>query len=182
MHLGHSCPPGLARCPRPPPFSTSSIRVRKGFKYSLERVDICCDRLTLRTRSRKRRGVLVRETMVTGRVANRRWRARLAGVIALVATALIVTPGIASARPYNPTNGQITAAQQAASAAAAQVGVVSGQLQQAQDAVSHAEGEANIALDRYQGKEQEYQVAQSAARVADAAAQQAQAALDAARV
>ena len=124
----------------------------------------------------------MRETMGTGRVANRRWRARLAGVIALVAAGLIVTPGIASARPYNPTNGQITAAQQAASAAAAQVGVVSGQLQQAQDAVSQAEGEANIALDHYQGKEQEYQTAQAAAQVADTAAQKAQSDLDAARV
>src|SRR5690348_7011138 len=120
--------------------------------------------------------------MGTGRVAKRRSGARLAGLVALAVAGLVATPGIAAARPYNPTDGQITAAQQAANTAAAQVGAVSGQLQQAEDAVSRAEGEANIALDKYQGKQQEYETAQAAAQAADAAAQQAQADLDAARV
>ncbi|MGZ4435401.1 MAG: C40 family peptidase [Trebonia sp.] len=124
----------------------------------------------------------MRKGMVAGRTANGRWGARLAGLVALVAAALLVTPGVASARPYNPTDGQISAAQQAASAAAAQVGAVSAQLATAQDAVDRAAGEANIALDHFQAKQQEYETAQAAAKVADDAAQKAQADLDAARV
>jgi cell wall-associated NlpC family hydrolase len=103
-------------------------------------------------------------------------------VVAIAAViGLIAAPGMASARPVNPSDGDISAAQQAADAAANQVGDISAQLAAAQAAVSRAQGEANIALDRFQGLQAQYETAQTAATAAQAAEQQAQQELAAAQ-
>ena len=116
-----------------------------------------------------------------GRGGRRRiWR--LPVVVLAVTAGVVVSAGIAQARPVNPSDGQITAAQQAADAAAAQVAQLQGQVAAAQAAVSKAQGEANIALDRYEGQQQQYQAAQTVAAAADAAEQRAQQQVDTARV
>jgi cell wall-associated NlpC family hydrolase len=103
-------------------------------------------------------------------------------VIALAVTAgVVVAAGTAQARPVNPSDGQIGAAQQAAAAAAAQVAQLQGQVAAAQAAVSKAQGEANIALDRYEGQQQQYQAAQAAEAAAEEAEQWAVQQLDTAR-
>ena len=115
-----------------------------------------------------------------GRGRRRRiWR--LPVVALAVIAGVVVAAGTAEARPVNPSDGQISAAQQAADSAAAQVGQLEGQVAAAQAAVSKAEGEANIALDRYEGQQAQYQAAQTAEAAADAAEQQAQRQLDTAR-
>ena len=49
------------------------------------------------------------ETATNG-ATSRRWTARSGAVVALTAAALLLAPGVASARPHNPTNGEISAA------------------------------------------------------------------------
>jgi cell wall-associated NlpC family hydrolase len=107
------------------------------------------------------------------RTASPRWLGRAVGVGVVAAVCIGTGAGVASAKPVNPSNGQITAAQQAADAAAAQVGQINAQLATAQAGVDRAEGEANIALDRYEAKQQEYADAQAKAKAADAAAAKA---------
>jgi cell wall-associated NlpC family hydrolase len=116
-----------------------------------------------------------------GTGASRRWAARVTGVALVALAGLGIAPGVAAASPTNPSDGQLSAAQQAVSAAAAQVGTLSAQLAAAQAQVDSANAAANIALDAYQGKEAEYETAQQAADAADAAAVQAQQQLDDAR-
>ena len=130
------------------------------------------------TRHRRRLG---------SRTAGRRWRAavRRPGRLLVVAVAVLLglglAPGVADARPVDPGDAAIGAAQGAADDAATRLGQISAQLAAAQAAVQRAEGKANIALDDYEGKKQDYDDAQAAAAVADDAAEQAQADLDAAR-
>jgi cell wall-associated NlpC family hydrolase len=119
--------------------------------------------------------------------AGRRWRKavpRPARLVVVAATALLslgLAPGVAAARPTDPGDGAISAAQHTADSAAARLGQISAALAAAQTAVQRAEGEANIALDTYEGKEQDFEDARAAAALADEKAGQAQAALDAAR-
>jgi cell wall-associated NlpC family hydrolase len=110
-----------------------------------------------------------------------RWAVRATTVAVAVLAGLGAVPGVASARPQNPSDGQLTAAQQAASDAAAQVGALDAQLATAQAQVDDAAAAANIALDTYQGEQADYEAAQAASTAADAAAAQAQAELDTAR-
>jgi peptidoglycan DL-endopeptidase RipA len=113
----------------------------------------------------------------TRRTASTRWLGRTVGVGVVAVVCIGAGTGLASAKPVNPSDGQITAAQSAADAAAAQVGQINAQLATAQAGVDRAQGEANIALDRYEAKEQEYTDAQAKAKAADDAAAKAAAEL-----
>jgi cell wall-associated NlpC family hydrolase len=116
------------------------------------------------------------------RSARRRWVGRAAGVAVVAAVAVGVAPGVADAQPYRPSNSDISAAQQAANDAAAQVGQITAQLATAQAAVDSANAHANLALDQYWKKQQAYDDAVKSAATAKAAADKAQVDLSAARV
>jgi multidrug efflux pump subunit AcrA (membrane-fusion protein) len=98
-----------------------------------------------------------------------------------VACGIVVAPVTASAQPYNPSDGQLYAAQQAADDSAAQVGRLLSQLGTAQSAVDAAHANAAAALGEYQGKLAGYQSAQAAADATRVAAGTAQQNLAAAR-
>ena len=115
------------------------------------------------------------------RTVSRSWLGRTVGVGVVAAVCIGAGAGVASAKPANPSDGQITAAQQAADAAEAQMGQINAQLATAQAGVERAQGEANIALDRYEAKQQQYDDAQVKAKAADAAAAKAAADLDVAK-
>src|SRR4051812_7067694 len=127
--------------------------------------------------------ISVRQRIQTnaGRRGALRWAGRVTGVAVVALVGVGVAPGVASARPHNPTDTEIQQAQAAEDAAAAQVGQLSAQLATAQAQVDAATAQANIALDAFQAKQAEYEQAQVAAQAADAAAQQAQADLADAR-
>src|SRR4051794_39311566 len=134
-------------------------------------------------RRRMKGSISVRQRIETnaGRRDALRWAGRVTGVAVAALVGVGIAPGVASARPHNPTDTQIQQAQAAAEAAAAQVGQLSAQLATAQAQVDAASAQANIALDAFQAKQAEYEQAQVAAQAADAAAQQAQADLADAR-
>src|SRR3954451_3745560 len=134
-------------------------------------------------RRRLKESISVRQPIETnaGRRGALRWAGRVTGVAVAALVGLGIAPGVASARPHNPTDTQIQQAQADQDAAAAQVGQLSAQLATAQAQVDAATARANIALDAFQAKQAEYEQAQADAEVADAAAQQAQADLDDAR-
>jgi cell wall-associated NlpC family hydrolase len=117
----------------------------------------------------------------TGRQLGSRAARRLAGVVAAAAVCLVAVPGTATAAPVNPSDGQISQAQQAEAAAAAQVAALSAALADAQAQVDAARARSAIALDTFQGKQAEYEAAQAAADTAAAAAEQARADLAEAR-
>jgi cell wall-associated NlpC family hydrolase len=103
-------------------------------------------------------------------------------VVAAAAVCLLTVPGTATATPTNPSDAQLTQAQQAQSAAAQQVGALSAALADAQASVDAARARSAIALDTFQGKQADYEAAQAAADDAAAAAQRARDDLSAARV
>ena len=115
---------------------------------------------------------MVTQTSTRRRSANGVAR-RLAGVVAATAVCLVIAPGIASAAPVNPSDAQLTQAQQAQADAAGQVGTISAQLAGAQAELDAARAQSAIALDTFQGKQAEYEAAQVAAEAAAEAAQQA---------
>jgi cell wall-associated NlpC family hydrolase len=98
---------------------------------------------------------------------------RVAGVVAASAVLLVVVPGVATAVPVAPSDGQIRAAQEEEDAAAQEVGALSAQLATAQAEVDAARARSAIALDSFQGKQAEYEAAQATADAAAAAAAQA---------
>jgi cell wall-associated NlpC family hydrolase len=98
---------------------------------------------------------------------------RLAAVVAAIAVTLAVAPGTAAAAPTNPSDTQLSQAQQAKTDAAAQVGALSAALADAQAQVDAARAESAIALDAFQGKQAEYEEARDAAEEAAAAAERA---------
>ncbi|CCH86544.1 Putative Cell wall-associated peptidase [Modestobacter italicus] len=102
---------------------------------------------------------------------------RLARSVATIAVAaalgLGVTPGTAGAAPTNPSDTQLSQAQQAKADAAAQVGALSAALAAAQAQVDDARARSAIALDTFQGRQAEYEAAQATADEAAAAAQRA---------
>jgi cell wall-associated NlpC family hydrolase len=98
---------------------------------------------------------------------------RLAAVVAAIAVTLAVAPGTAAAAPTDPSDTQLSQAQQAKTDAAAQVGALSAALADAQAQVDAARAESAIALDAFQGKQAEYDEAQEAAEEAAAAAERA---------
>src|SRR3954463_14214928 len=136
-----------------------------------------------RMRRRLKESISVRQRIETnaGRRGALRWAGRVTGVAVVALVGVGIAPGVASARPHNPSDTQIQQAQAAADAAAAQVGQLSAQLATAQAQVDAATAQANIALDAFQAKQAEFEQAQVSAQAADAAAQQAQADLADAR-
>jgi peptidoglycan DL-endopeptidase RipA len=123
----------------------------------------------------------VGSTTGSGQRAALRWAGRLTGIAVATLVGLGVAPGVASARPHDPTDGEIGAAQQAAQDAATQVGQISAQLAAAQAKVDAAHAAANIALDDFQGKQAEYEQARTEAKAAAATARKARTDLAAAR-
>ena len=105
--------------------------------------------------------------------ARRRAMTRLAGVGIAAAIGLCALPGTASAAPSIPSDAQVSAAAQAADAAAAQVGQTLTQLGDARAAVDAAHAQAAAALGRYQGTLASRHTARTAADTAQAAAEQA---------
>ena len=103
-------------------------------------------------------------------------------VVGLAAVIALGLPGTASAAPASPSDGQLSAAQQAAADAAAQVGQMLVDMGAAQTAVDDATARAAQARDDYERQRQAYDRAQADAQAADAAAQQAEADLSGARV
>jgi hypothetical protein len=106
---------------------------------------------------------------------------RLTGVGIAAVIGLGAVPVTATAAPGNPSDGQLSAAQQAANDAAAQVGQILTQLGTAQAAVDSAHAQAAGARDQYDRTLASYQSAQASADTAQVAAQQAQGDLAAAR-
>ena len=90
------------------------------------------------------------------RTAGARWLGRTVGVGVVAAICIGAGAGAADAKPVDPSDGQISAAQQAADAATTQMGQINAQLATAQAGLERAQGEANIALDRYEAKQQQY--------------------------
>jgi hypothetical protein len=117
----------------------------------------------------------------SARTAGATWLRRAIAVGAVAAACVGVAPGTASASPRNPSDSQISAAQQAKADAAQQVGAITAQLATAQASADAAHAASAIALDTFEGKQAEYETAQAAAEKAAAAARQAQADLDVAR-
>jgi peptidoglycan DL-endopeptidase RipA len=113
--------------------------------------------------------------------ARARWIGRAAGIAVVAALAVGVVPGVADAAPRNPSDGEISNAQDAASQAARQAGQIAGQLAKAQASVDDANAHAALALDQFQGKQIAYESAQAKATSAAAAARKAQAQLAGAR-
>jgi cell wall-associated NlpC family hydrolase len=114
------------------------------------------------------------QVSTTGRRTGRRWATRAIGVAAVATVCLGVAPGAASARPVNPSDGQLSAAQQAQQAAAAQVGEIAAARAAAQSAADSASAAANIALQDYEEKQAAYDQARAAADAAAAASAQAE--------
>ncbi|MFL6094743.1 MAG: hypothetical protein ACJ71Y_04780, partial [Blastococcus sp.] len=115
-----------------------------------------------------------------GAVARHRALGRL-GSVGIAAAIALGLPEMASAAPANPSDGELSAAQQAASDAAAQVGQMLVEMGAAQTAVDDATARAAQARDDYERQQQAYVRAQADAQAADGAAQQAQADLSGAR-
>ena len=109
----------------------------------------------------------------TERPPGRRWTGRLAGVAIAAAVGLGALPGTASAQPDDPSDGQLSAAQQAADDAAAQVGQLLTQQGAAQAEVDSANARAAAARATYERTQAGYRTASTAAAAADAAAQRA---------
>jgi cell wall-associated NlpC family hydrolase len=105
----------------------------------------------------------------TGQRQGHRWwqRALAAGVV--TAACLVVSPGTAGAAPVDPSDEQISAAEQAKSQAAAEVGQITAALTEAQSAAAGAAAQADIALQDYEEKNTAYDEAKVAAEAAAAA-------------
>ncbi|MEU2348158.1 NlpC/P60 family protein [Modestobacter sp. NPDC049651] len=106
---------------------------------------------------------------------------RIAGVVAAAAVGLAVAPGVAAAKPVNPSDQQISQAEQQQTDAQAVVGQIAGELAAAQAGLDDARARSAIALDEAQGKQADYEAAQDTAAAATAEAQQADADLAEAR-
>ncbi len=103
------------------------------------------------------------------------------GGLAIAVSCLLAAPGVASAAPRNPSDAQLSEAQQAKADAAARVGEITAQLAQARADAEAAHQAALIALQDYEDKQAAYETAQAAADAAAAAAAQAAADLAAGR-
>jgi cell wall-associated NlpC family hydrolase len=110
----------------------------------------------------------------------RRTAARVAG-LAVAVSCLVAVPGTATAAPRNPSDTQISQAQQAKTEAAARVGEINAKLAQARASAEAAHQAALVALQDYEDKQAAYESAQVAADAAAAAAAAAAADLAAGR-
>ncbi|MFQ1002993.1 NlpC/P60 family protein [Modestobacter sp. SSW1-42] len=108
-----------------------------------------------------------------GRRTGGRWLQRALAAATVTAACLVVAPGTAGAAPVNPSDEQISAAEQAEVDAAAQVGQITAALAEAQSAAAGAAAQADIALQDYEDKQGAYDEARAAADAAAAAAAQA---------
>src|SRR4051812_32864391 len=145
---------------------------------------VCGPRSRRGPAARKRRsggGSVVTARAGSGAVARHRALRRL-GSVGIAAAIALGLPGAASAAPANPSEGDLSAAEQAASDAAAQVGQMLVEMGAAQTAVDDASARAAQARDDYERQRQAYERAQADAQAADGVAQQAQADLSGARV
>jgi len=115
----------------------------------------------------------------TGHRAGARWVHRTLAAAVVTAACLVGTPGVAAARPVNPSDSQLSAAEQAKQAAAAQVGQLTAALAQAQSAAAGAAAAADIALQDFEDKQDAYDEARTAADAAAAASAQAEVELEA---
>ena len=111
--------------------------------------------------------------MGTGRRTGRRWLQRTLAAGTVTAACLVVAPGAAGAAPVNPSDQEISAAEQAEADAAAQVGQITAALAQAQSDAAGAAARADIALQDYEEKQGAYDEARTAADAAAAASAQA---------
>ena len=107
---------------------------------------------------------------------------RAVALVAATVACLLAAPAAAQAASVNPSDGQLSAAQQAANAAGQQVGQITAQLAVAQSAVTRARAVANIALGTFEGRQADYEHAQTAAQQAAVVADTARAAQDDAQV
>ncbi|WP_138758089.1 NlpC/P60 family protein [Modestobacter altitudinis] len=114
------------------------------------------------------------------RTGNRLARS-VATVVVSLALGVGVAPATATAAPTDPSDTQLSQAQQAKADAAEQVGALSAALAAAQTQVDDARAQSAIALDAFQGVQAEYEAAQTAADDAATAAQRARDDLAAAR-
>ncbi|MCW2510419.1 MAG: putative Cell wall-associated peptidase, partial [Modestobacter sp.] len=149
----------------------------KDFLERAEQIRGSPDRVTVQRKGRI--GMSTQAT--TRRRAGNPVARRLAGVVAAAAVCLVAAPGTATAAPTNPSDVQISQAQQAQAAAAQQVDTISAALAGAQAELDAARAESAIALDTFQGKQAEYEAAQATADEAAATAQRARDDLAAAR-
>jgi len=117
----------------------------------------------------------------TGHRAGARWVHRTLAAAVVTAACLVVAPGVAAARPVNPSDAQLSAADQAKQAAAAQVGQITAALAQAQSAAAGAAAAADIALQDFEVKQAAADQARAAADAAAAAAAQAEVELQSGR-
>ena len=117
---------------------------------------------------------------VSGAAARR--APRLLSCAGIAAVLVLGLSGTATAAPATPSDGDLSAAQQAASDAAAQVGQMLVDMGAAQTAVDDASAQAAQAHDQYERQRQASDRALAEAQAADGAAQQAQADLSVARV
>ncbi|WP_324273225.1 C40 family peptidase [Blastococcus brunescens] len=99
-----------------------------------------------------------------------RWVHRMIGVGAVAVIGLVAAPGIAVAAPRNPSDAQLTQAQQAKADAAARVGAITDQLTQARAAADASHQAALIALQDYEDKQAAYETARATADAASAVA------------
>ncbi len=107
---------------------------------------------------------------------------RAAGIIAATVACLLAAPDVAQAASANPSDAQLSAAQQATNDAGRQVGQITAELAVAQSTVGRAQAVANIALGRFQNRQADYETAQTAAHQAGVVAAAARAAQDDARI
>jgi cell wall-associated NlpC family hydrolase len=117
-----------------------------------------------------------------------RCRLRLTGasvraLLGTVVVGLVVTllPGVSEARPRNPSDSEIRAAQQARARKATEVGRLTGLVAKADGDMRRATDQAELAVERYNKAVVDLGIATSRARAARAAAQAAERSVAAAR-
>lgn len=106
--------------------------------------------------------------------------AGIVAIAAVVAGLLAAVPSDAAGPPPNPTNGQISAAQQQKDAVATEVGQLSAQVATAQGRLDQLNAQAELKEQQYAYAQQKLQEAQDAATAAKAASAAAQQKVDAA--
>jgi cell wall-associated NlpC family hydrolase len=105
--------------------------------------------------------------------AGARWARRVVGAGVVAVVCLVAAPTVASAAPTNPSDTQLSAAQQAKAAAADRVAAITAQLDRAQASADASHAAAQIALQDYEDKQTAYETAKTDADAAAAAAKKA---------
>ena len=113
----------------------------------------------------------MRAGTTSGRVGGRRWAGRSGGLALVAVLGLLLAPATASAAPPDP---QLSAAEQAADEAAAEVGRILEQTGEAQAQVTSAQDRAAAARDRYDRELAAHAAAREAAAAAEESARLAE--------